>query len=119
MCGAAAVVAPGTGAVQAHQLTVSASMPCCTRSRACPARWSTPTLRSPLLTRMTCWPVATGTGGLCSAGGVDRRGVADSQAQMLTVVDGLVEEHRDVVVIQAVDDVLTGAFAGDQAEVAQ
>src|ERR1019366_5778950 len=32
------------------------SMPCCTRSRASPARWSTPTLRSPVLTRMTCWP---------------------------------------------------------------
>jgi hypothetical protein len=38
-------------------------------------------------------------GGLSSAGGVDGRGVADSQAQMLTVVDGLVEQHGDVVVI--------------------
>jgi haloacid dehalogenase-like hydrolase/Cation efflux family len=35
------------------------SMACCTPSRACPARWSTLTLRSPVLTRMTCWP-ATG-----------------------------------------------------------
>jgi hypothetical protein len=48
-----------------------------------------------------------------------RPGVLDAQLQVLDVVDGLVQEHGDVVVIQAVDDALAGAAAGDQAEVAQ
>jgi hypothetical protein len=47
------------------------------------------------------------------------RGVGDAQTQVLDVVDGLVQEHRHVVVIQAVDDALAGPGAGDQAEVAQ
>jgi hypothetical protein len=47
------------------------------------------------------------------------RGVGDAQAQVLDVVDGLVQEHCHVVVIQAVDDALAGPGAGDQAEVAQ
>jgi hypothetical protein len=38
---------------------------------------------------------------------------------VLDVVDGLVQEHRHVVVIQTVDGALAGPGAGDQAEVAQ
>jgi hypothetical protein len=45
-----------------------------------------------------------------------RPGVLDAQLQVLDVVDGLVQKHADVVVIQAVDDALAGAAAGDQAD---
>src|ERR1700726_3845131 len=51
---------------------------------------------------------ASGCGGIC-----------DAQAQVLDVVDGLVQQRGDVVVVQGVDDVLARAGAGDQAEVAQ
>src|SRR3981189_3514464 len=38
---------------------------------------------------------------------------------MFAVVDGFVEQHRHVVVVQAVDDALTGAATDDQTEVTQ
>ena len=46
-------------------------------------------------------------------------GVAEAEAQVVDVVDGLVEQFGDVVVVQGVDDGPAVALAGDQAEVAQ
>ncbi len=45
------------------------------------------------------------------------RDVGDAQAQVLDVVDGVVQEHRHVVVIQAVDDAHAGPGTGDRVEV--
>ncbi len=45
--------------------------------------------------------------------------VADSEVQMLSVVDGFVQQHRDVVVEQGVCHGAAGSLPGDQAEVAQ
>jgi hypothetical protein len=42
-----------------------------------------------------------------------------SEAEVLAVVDGLVEQHGDVVVVELVDDALAGAGTGDQSEGAQ
>ncbi|EUA08928.1 hypothetical protein I553_9985 [Mycobacterium xenopi 4042] len=48
-----------------------------------------------------------------------RHGVADAEAQMLDVVDRLVQQRGYVAVVEAVDDVAPAAVAGHQAEVAQ
>src|SRR5882757_10372600 len=45
--------------------------------------------------------------------------VGEAEPEVLGVVDGLVEELRDVVVVEAVDDAAALPGAGDKAEVAQ
>jgi hypothetical protein len=45
--------------------------------------------------------------------------VWDAQPEVFDVVDGLVEEHRDVVVIERVDHAASVAGAGDQSHCAQ
>jgi hypothetical protein len=50
---------------------------------------------------------------------VTGRVVARAETQVLDVVDRLVQQLRDVVVVEAVDDASTRSGAGDQAEVAQ
>src|SRR5580704_16243282 len=47
------------------------------------------------------------------------RGVGDAEAQVLDVVDGLVQQGGDVVVVEGVVDVLGWAGAADQAEGAE
>ena len=58
---------------------------------------------------------------LCSRFGQDasRGGVARAQPQVFDVVDRLVEQLRDMVVVEPVDDVAAGAVSGDQAQRAQ
>jgi len=50
---------------------------------------------------------------------VQRGRVVESEAQMLAVVDGLVQEPGDVIVIEGVDGGLALPGTGDQAKVAE
>ena len=45
--------------------------------------------------------------------------VGDAESEVFDVVDGLVEEHRDVVVVERVDDAASVAGSGDQSHCAQ
>jgi hypothetical protein len=46
-------------------------------------------------------------------------GVAESEAKVVAVVDGLVKQFGDVVVVEGVNDGPAVSLAGDQPEVAQ
>ena len=48
-----------------------------------------------------------------------RRSVAGSEVQVLGVVDGFVQQHRDVIVEQGIRHGAAASVAGDQAEVAE
>lgn len=45
--------------------------------------------------------------------------ICQPQSQVLAVVDGFVEQLRDVVVVEAVDDAASAAGAAHQSEIAQ
>ena len=45
--------------------------------------------------------------------------VGDAEPEVFDVVDGLVEEHRDVVIVERVDDAASVADSGDQPHRAQ
>ena len=45
--------------------------------------------------------------------------VWDAKPEVFDVVDGLIEEHRDVVVVERVDDAASLAGSGDQSHCAQ
>ncbi len=64
------------------------------------------------------WPARRSVGG-GGGRGSGSGGIADAHAQVLDVVEGLVEEFGDVVVVEGVDDRAPLTFACDQSEVAQ
>ncbi|MCT7361547.1 hypothetical protein A7G45_01865 [Mycolicibacterium llatzerense] len=45
--------------------------------------------------------------------------ICQPQSQVLAVIDGFVEQLRDVVVVEAVDDAASAAGAAHQSEIAQ
>lgn len=57
--------------------------------------------------------------GVVWLGGSGCSGVGYAQAEVLAVVDGLIEQHRDVVVVQGVDDPLSGARPAQETAVAR
>lgn len=56
------------------------------------------------------WPILLGGRG---------RFIRDAKSEVFDVVHGLIEEHRDVVVVERVDDAASVAGSGDQSHCAQ
>jgi len=56
---------------------------------------------------------------MAGRGSASGRAVIQVEAEMLSVVDRLVQEHRDMAVVQGVNHGPAVALAGDQAEMAQ
>ncbi|MDH6222009.1 hypothetical protein M2283_009356 [Streptomyces pseudovenezuelae] len=81
--------------------------------------------RTPPGRRPDLWPSRSYVGPESGSAGPDRRGrdlrrgVAQAEAKVLDVVEGLFQEFGDVVVVERVDDRAAAALSGDQTEVAQ
>ena len=76
-------------------------------------------ITGPWAVSAVCWAPPRMWDDVVWLGGSGCSGVGYAQAEVLAVVDGLIEQHRDVVVVQGVDDPLSGAQPARETAVAR